>query len=118
MTEERFHWHPTLNKAQEWYESIETFTSKDFRQEAETQSWLWLLSWAETNYRSYRTSTEKQQRQQTLWQQRGLLERTKANLRSVRDIYKDNAKIAASLTGTIAGISALIEFNKQAMRNL
>lgn len=65
----------------------------------------------------YRTSTQRQQRQQKLWQQRGLLERTKMNLRALITIcpWEDECK---DLSHAGLAVDALIRYNKQLMEDL
>lgn len=80
----------------------------------ETWSWYHLLRAAEALW--YPEPTEKQKQQQKLWKQRGLLELTKANLRSViplaKGYWKDNL-VAAEST-----VDGLIGLNKQQMGNI
>jgi hypothetical protein len=69
-------------------------------QKEESAHWMQLLLWAEaqyeadailSRYRSYET-TARQKEVQRLWQQRGLLERARANLRLVWDILDNDLK--------------------------
>lgn len=58
-------------------------------------------------------STPRQQEVQRLWQQRGLLERTKANLRSVAEITMKAYGHRGAIASALVTISLLIDINKQ-----
>ena len=103
--------------AYEWFHSDEEL-------DAYESHWLYMLLWAEaeweiTNYKDPypfgRKTTPRQQEVQRLWQQRGLLERAKANLCSVREI-KDYSNVFRRPFNVAAhAIEQMIAANKKAV---
>lgn len=88
-------------------------------EETSEYGWYYLLLAEETVY-AYERS-DKQQRQQKLWQQRGLLERTKANLRTILQDGSIKAECdweARALMNAENHIRELIRRNQQQMKAL
>lgn len=85
----------------------------------DVESWYALLQYQEYVHRWDRSARQKEV--QRLWQQRGLLERTKANLRSIlRDgsIKAESNYEARALTTAVDHISELIRRNIYAMHTV
>lgn len=106
------------NSARDFYITAEFYARLGYRVAAAKnmhEHWYQLLLAAEANYSPPRT--EKQQRQQKLWQQRGLLERTRANLRAVQKDCTYSGEIAA-INNVVAIVENLIRRNQQQMITL
>lgn len=87
-----------------------------------TASWLHLLHGElqrdeqTKRWENRRPSTPRQQEVQKLWQQRGMLERTLANLRSVREITPFGYDKINTITAAMNTVSWLIDANKIAIK--
>lgn len=83
----------------------------------EEEQWMLLFKWAALNYCPSRSDRQKEI--QRLWQQRGLLERAKANLNSCIPLVPDNClNSRLHLVSSARLIMDLIEINKMNMANI